>query len=691
MIPTLGHSETRMFSKKLIIVLLCLSDGLSIADAPPVPRAADFIAVRESVLASLSLAKNQDPDSDESRLLQRYNSVLDILIIHSKELETFRTELKNSEENSKAAVKNRSPVLIPHEINLELDYLERKADFLHLQTANLLPVQLPTDVKTIKPADLGNLLMFWDLIQTEIIDCKIELLGATQDLVLEEKQKTPTVESVKKIVHQSLNSLENLNESKMTSGVRDTYSSQGEVARGSDSTLQGLASAQTLEREFVNLLKKALGLCESITPIKAPNDKAFEQLKTDFKSFTKVVSELRKRRIALAARTVFLDRLTIQELIDLHRTNVPQTNSAYVDSKHFPIIDESLAALDMVEAFLSDRLDEIADVDISRNIFLRFFDGVWNYELTFGEEVSIKLGEIFLLILSVITGIALAFFCSKLVGKFILPWFGIREGVAFAWRLIIRNILALLFIFMSFQIFGVPLTAFAFIGGAAALAIGFGSKDIANNFMSGLIILTEQPVRVNDVIIFDSSQCLVTHIGLRSTRLKNLENYELVVPNSAVIDKMVVNLTLSDNRIRLVLPLEVDRIEDVASSMARMSDALKCVPGVFHESTPLVLLKAVDTYYLNFEVQITIEFEALTDIPLVQSRVLVALAGLFPTKLEDETSSDTDLADDSISDNDGEKSDAGSDIQGSKSMMQRSARDIEHEINILKRQLKTKM
>jgi small-conductance mechanosensitive channel len=297
------------------------------------------------------------------------------------------------------------------------------------------------------------------------------------------------------------------------------------------------------------------------------------------------------------------------------------------------------------EALESDtKADEASTSDGSTPLSLPQM--IWEYKLTLGEDVDIRIGDIILLCVSIACGITLAYYLSRWIAKLIFPWLGIRDGVAIAWRLIIRNVLALFLIFVSFQFFGVPLTAFAVVGGAAALAIGFGSKDIANNFMSGLIILTEQPVRVNDIVLFDSQQCIVTYIGLRSTRLRNLENYELIVPNSTLIERMVTNLTLSDNRIRIVLPLEVDRTEDVKRSMARMSDALRQVQGVNLDSAPWVLLKSVDTYYLNFDIHVTIEFEDLTEIPLVKSRVLSVLADLFPTESNEQPEPSTSTLDD---------------------------------------------
>ena len=123
--------------------------------------------------------------------------------------------------------------------------------------------------------------------------------------------------------------------------------------------------------------------------------------------------------------------------------------------------------------------------------------------------------------------------------------------------------LCIVFGVVSFELLQVPMTAFAFVGGAVAIAVGFGGQDIMNNFMSGLILLAEQPIRVGDVVELDGVQGLVSHIGLRSTRLQTQANHELIVPNHSLLDSSVTNLTLSDNFVQTFVTIGVERDVDV--------------------------------------------------------------------------------------------------------------------------------
>ena len=179
-----------------------------------------------------------------------------------------------------------------------------------------------------------------------------------------------------------------------------------------------------------------------------------------------------------------------------------------------------------------------------------------------------------------------------------------------------------------------------------------------NNFMSGIILLTEQPIRVGDVILLSENQCIVTHIGMRSTRVRNYQNHELIVPNTMLIEKMVTNLTLSDNLLRLVVPIVVDRTEPIKESMRLIIDALKKESRVHQKMEPVVLLKEVDTYYLTLEVHFTIEFTDPMESLVAQSNILAVIGQLFPTKVT-ETKDDAEASSESTNTESSSIADAG--------------------------------
>lgn len=110
---------------------------------------------------------------------------------------------------------------------------------------------------------------------------------------------------------------------------------------------------------------------------------------------------------------------------------------------------------------------------------------------------------------------------------------------------------------------GIGLQNFAVIAGALSIGIGFGLQNIVNNFISGLILLFERPVKIGDRIVLDNEWAIVRKIGLRSTVIETYNQAEIIVPNSQLISEQVTNLTLTNTRTRIVLKISVAYGEDM--------------------------------------------------------------------------------------------------------------------------------
>lgn len=107
------------------------------------------------------------------------------------------------------------------------------------------------------------------------------------------------------------------------------------------------------------------------------------------------------------------------------------------------------------------------------------------------------------------------------------------------------------------QTVGINLTTVNVLAGAVGIGIGLGLQNIANNFISGLIILFERPIKVGDRVEVDKVFGEVTAIGARSTRIKTNDNFSIIVPNSKFISENVTNLSLYGNIVRFRIPVKV--------------------------------------------------------------------------------------------------------------------------------------
>lgn len=117
--------------------------------------------------------------------------------------------------------------------------------------------------------------------------------------------------------------------------------------------------------------------------------------------------------------------------------------------------------------------------------------------------------------------------------------------------------LIVIVVMMALGLLGIPLTAFAFATGAIAIGVGFGAQNIINNFISGWILMAERPIRIGDYIEIDSTYGAVESIGNRSTRIRRADGVHLLVPNSVLLERTVVNWTLIDMEVRTTVRVGV--------------------------------------------------------------------------------------------------------------------------------------
>jgi small-conductance mechanosensitive channel len=154
---------------------------------------------------------------------------------------------------------------------------------------------------------------------------------------------------------------------------------------------------------------------------------------------------------------------------------------------------------------------------------------------------------------------------------------------------------------------GFSLTNLAIVAGALSVGIGFGLQNIVNNFVSGIILLFERPIRTGDWVVAGNVEGYVRRISIRSTLIETFDRADVIVPNSALISNNVTNWMLRDTWGRLTVPIgvaygsDVDRVTEVLLNVARehplvMVDDKRVSP-------PLVLFRNFGDSSLNFELR----------------------------------------------------------------------------------------
>ena len=147
----------------------------------------------------------------------------------------------------------------------------------------------------------------------------------------------------------------------------------------------------------------------------------------------------------------------------------------------------------------------------------------------------------------------------------------------------------------------------AVFAGMAGIGLGFGLQNIVHNFISGLILLIERPIALNDFVEVGSLRGTVSAISLRSTTVRTLSNVFVVVPNSQFVSDQVTNLSHRDTKIRLELPVGVHYGSDMAAVYAVLQRATESHPEVLKHPAPEVRMVEFGDNSVNFSLLAWIE------------------------------------------------------------------------------------
>jgi potassium efflux system protein len=152
---------------------------------------------------------------------------------------------------------------------------------------------------------------------------------------------------------------------------------------------------------------------------------------------------------------------------------------------------------------------------------------------------------------------------------------------------------------LFFRTIGADWSKLQWLFAALGVGIGFGLQEIVANFISGLIILFERPIRVGDVVTVGDTDGVVTRVRIRATTIKNWENQELLVPNKEFITGRLLNWSLSDQTTRIKVPVGVAYGSDVQKAMQLMDLAARENASVLADPSPSVIFEAFGDNTLN--------------------------------------------------------------------------------------------
>ena len=239
-----------------------------------------------------------------------------------------------------------------------------------------------------------------------------------------------------------------------------------------------------------------------------------------------------------------------------------------------------------------------------QNDFLEWLEKILSQSLFTLGDSKLTVG----LILTVIVSLTLLFIVSEWIRKLlvykILRKRQIETGTKESIGAIVKYLLILAGIFSILQTTGIDLSAFGVLAGAIGVGIGFGLQNITNNFISGVVILFEQPIKVGDRIEVGDVTGDVVRISARSTTVLTNDNISIIVPNSQFIDNPVINWSLNERKIRFNFPVGVAYKENPEKIKNILVEVANANPGVLKNPGPDVLFDSYGESSLNFSLRV---------------------------------------------------------------------------------------
>jgi small-conductance mechanosensitive channel len=194
----------------------------------------------------------------------------------------------------------------------------------------------------------------------------------------------------------------------------------------------------------------------------------------------------------------------------------------------------------------------------------------------------------------------------KIIKTRVFPKYALDDGVQLAILRVAHYLLVGLGIIIAVQSIGLDLTSLAVVFGLLSVGIGFGLQNVVSNFISGLIILFERPIKIGDRITIGDVLGDVMNISLRATLIRTIDNISIIVPNSEFIASRVINWSHRDPRIRVHIAVGVAYGSDVPLVIKSLLEVAENHFEVLKDPPPKVWFNEFGNSSLNFELLVWI-------------------------------------------------------------------------------------
>ena len=218
-------------------------------------------------------------------------------------------------------------------------------------------------------------------------------------------------------------------------------------------------------------------------------------------------------------------------------------------------------------------------------------------------ELSISLGHVLVFSIGVVLAVWVARTLRALLREEVLPRMSLPRGVDNSVASLSYYVLLLVGLLAALSAAGFKIGQLAFMFGALGVGIGLGLQDVVRNFVSGLILMFERPVKPGDAVDIGGTAGRIRTIGMRATTVRSYDGADVVVPNGMLLSDKVTNWTLVDQNRRVDVDLGVAYGSDVTRVMQLLQETTRTTPGIADDPAPAVLFTGFGASSLDFAIR----------------------------------------------------------------------------------------
>ena len=242
---------------------------------------------------------------------------------------------------------------------------------------------------------------------------------------------------------------------------------------------------------------------------------------------------------------------------------------------------------------------------------LNFLENIqlWNYSSEVEgvrTQVPITLADLMVAVIIATVTVVAAKNLPGLLEIILLNWFPMDAGSRHAFATIFNYAITALGIVIAFATIGINWSSLQWLIAALGVGLGFGLQEVVANFICGLIVLFERPFRIGDTVTIADISGIVTRIRIRATTIMDWDRKELIVPNKEFITGRLINWSLSDNIIRIKIPIGIAYGSDTELAEELLLKAAQASPLVLGNPEPQAVFLGFGDNSLNFELRVFI-------------------------------------------------------------------------------------